>query len=1033
MSLRFSITKKFVLGFLALSILPLCALGISTLYNLNVIGKRAIDSSTVQLENRAKESLELRAIELANRVSQFLQSCEADLLTLRMLPRDAEIYRRFALNHRKTIWTREGTNQDPVEVFKDLPLYREVTFIGPNGIELIRIVDDRIEGPSGLRDVSTPENTTFKSEHYFQEALKLKSGEVYVSHVTGWYVTREEQLAGAQSIEEAVEGKKYEGVIRFATPCIGASGEFEGMVVLSLDHRHLMELTLHILPTDERFVVFPSYSSGNYAFMFDDEGWMISHPKFYNLRGTFPDGSEVDPTALSYSRERLLAGKVPFNLDYVAFINPNYPFIAKEVRAGKSGVTSTFNVDGTPRVVAYAPVEYAQIPYNKHGIFGGVTIGVEIAKFREPALLAGAKIDEIVVQTKQDSLIILGGTALTAIFLGIVLARRFTTPILYLARKARDIAAGDIPHDVAVDTGDEVELLALNFSRMARKIRKHQDRLEHSLAELAQSKKSVENYSGQLEKQLKVLKNVHYLSQYLGTVYDRELVLQKVLQTCVDGLGYDRAILYLYDPATRRLVCHRTFGFAPEHEERAQGSSYDIDRHECIPTKVFRSGETIFVRNIRTDERASSIDLKMAENGETDFFVFTPIKTRDRAIGVLGADTKTTRRPIEEIAIESLEILANDAARAVERSELHGELVSERNFVKSIVTHMTNGIITLDESGKVTWFNPYSEDVFRIKPEDALGKHYQDVFSGLPTWVEVIDRYRNDEDQTQASPQYHSVFQEGKEKVLAVHSSRIFQDQQQQSIFVLFVRDVTQRKQMEDHIRRSDRLVSLGVLAAGIAHEMRNPLTGISLVMDDLHDHLRDRPQERDLIQKCLMEIDRLENLISGLLDFAVPSGRVSLQVRPLGDVVQHTLFLVRKLCKNRKISLSVHSDEDLPLLNLDPERLQQALLNLLLNAMQAMPDGGSLDLQVKNVSKEESLLSEKAVRIVMTDTGKGISSEDMPYIFDPFFTRTPSGCGLGLAIVHSIVQEHKGRISVSSQVDKGTSFWVDLPVGNGE
>lgn len=121
-------------------------------------------------------------------------------------------------------------------------------------------------------------------------------------------------------------------------------GTLEGIVLLSLDHRHLMELTLHILPTEARFVVFPSYSSGNYAFMFDDGGWIISHPKFYDIRGLRPDGSGFDPHAPDYTRERLLAGEVPFNLDFVSFINPNYPLIAREVRQGRSGVTSTFNV-----------------------------------------------------------------------------------------------------------------------------------------------------------------------------------------------------------------------------------------------------------------------------------------------------------------------------------------------------------------------------------------------------------------------------------------------------------------------------------------------------------------------------------------------------------------------------------------------------------------------------------------------------------------------------------------------------------------
>ncbi|MEW6532433.1 MAG: ATP-binding protein [Thermodesulfobacteriota bacterium] len=1029
MLLRFSILKKFLLVFLLVSVIPLCALGVSTLWNLRAIGRGAVDNTIQQMEKRAKESLELRAVELADRVTQLLHSCEGDLLTLAMLPREAEVYKRFSLQHRKTIWAREGTNEHPVEVHKEIPLYREIAFIGANGMETIRIVEDRVAEPAELRDVSKPENTTYKSEKYFQETIKLKTGDIYVSHVTGWFVSRDEQLQGARSVEEAVEGKKFEGVVRMATPCFTEAGQFEGMVIVSLDHRHLMELTLHILPTDERFVVFPSYASGNYAFMFDDDGWIIAHPKFYDIRGIYRDGSECDPEAPSYTRERLLAGEVPFNLDHVDFINPNYAFVAREVRAGRSGVISTRNVGGTPRVMAYAPIFYDRVPYNKHGIFGGMTIGVQTAKFAEPALLASAKIDDIVDQTKQNTLTILGITALAVIFLGTFLARKFTQPIMYLAGKARQIAEGHIPYYVAVQTGDELELLGRNFDDMATEIRRHRENLDKSFAALADSKKSVEGYSRQLEKQLKVLKNVHYLSQYLSTVYDRELVLQTVLKRCVEGLGYDRTVLYLYEQATRRLTCHQTFGFSPDHKARIMGTSYDIDSDDCIPTKAFRSGETIYVKDMRTDARATPTDLKIGEATETDCFVFTPIKSRDRVIGVLGADTNTTSREIRDVEIESLEIVANDAARAIERSDLYSKLVAERNFIKSIVTSMTSGIITLDENGYVTWFNPYSEAVFKIRPEDALGNHYRHVFRAFPDWIEVIDRYLNSPESVPSTLEKRSVFQDGKETVLEVHFSKINPQMPHQGTFLIFIRDVTQRKRMEEHIRRSDRLVSLGVLAAGIAHEMRNPLTGLSLLMDDVHDHLPEGSQARDLVRRSLQEIDRLENLINGLLDFAVPSRQVNLEVRPLGDVLHKTLFLLRKLCKNQKVTLTGHADESLPMLHLDADKLQQALLNLLLNAVQAMPEGGNLTVEVKEVPAPESLLSGPALRIVVSDTGIGIAPEDIPFIFDPFFTRTPSGCGLGLAIVHSIVQEHKGSVSVSSELSKGTTFWVDLPI----
>jgi len=1025
---RFSILKKFILAFLLLSIVPLAVLGAYTWHSTWKIGQSAIASSTMQLEKRALESIELQAINLANQVGQLLLSCEADLFTLQMLPRDADTYRRFSMNHHRTIWTRESKNNNISDSYHDIPLYREMAFIDATGHERIRVVDNRIIDGSELRDVSNPGNTEYRKERYFEETQKLQKGQIHVSHVTGWYVTQEEQLNGADSVETAVGGKSFQGVVRFAVPCIGENNDFQGMVLLSLDHRHLMELTLHVLPTEERFVVFPSYASGNYAFMFDDEGWMVSHPKFWNIRGMLADGGQFSLTAPDYTLEHVVAGKVPFNLDHVAFINPNYPLIASEVRAGRAGVTNTFNVGGIPRVMAYAPILYKNGPYSRFGVFGGITIGVQTDKFKEPALLTSAKIDEIVLRTKQNSLMIIGITALAAILLAFVLSRKLTRPILLLSDKAKEIATGHLSDDINVSTGDELELLAQNFVRMVVEITDHRKSLELSLSELAESKMFVEQYTRELEKQVRILKSVHSLSHYLSNEFDRELVLQQVLQTCVTGLGFDRSILYLYDPPTRRLICHRTFGFSNEHEKRAKSASYDIDLHDCVPTKAFRSGETIFISDIHTDRAATPLDVKICEIGEFDFFVFTPIRSGDRMIGILGADTATSRRQINKVEIESLQIVANDAARAIERSELYRRFLAERDFIQSIFANITSGIITLDENRNITFLNPYSENVFKIQQKEALGKHYREVFDRLPSWLRVIDDFLQAREEKQ-SLEHHLIFPDGKAIFLETHFSKIRQDDQSHIIDLLFLRDITARKRMEEHIRRSDRLISVGVLAAGIAHEMRNPLTGISLLLDDLHDHIEDRGENREMIQRALQEIDRLENLITGLLDFAAPSKPAQLTARPIQDVFQHLFFLIKKQCGNQNIKLFEHIEEALPQVKLDPERLLQALLNLLLNAIQAMPDGGEVRLRVNNIDAEESMLSEPAIRIEVSDTGKGILPDDIPLIFDPFFSRNPSGHGLGLAIAHSIIQEHGGRISVFSEPEKGATFRIDLPV----
>ena len=962
-------------------------------------------------------------------MTQFLRRCEADLLTLRLMPRDALIYQQFSAANRGTIWIREGTNESPIEAHKEIPLYKEVAFIGPDGRERILIKDDQIVESRLLRDVSKPGNTTYKSEDYFKKSRQLKPGEMYVSHVTGWYVNREEQLRDVERVEDAVEGRKFEGVVRFAVPCCAKDGLFEGIVMLSLDHRHLMEMTQHILPTEERFIVFPSYLSGNYSFMFDDEGWIVSHPKFWNIRGILPDGSQCNAQAQSYTKEKVVAGEVPFNLDRVPFIHPNYPFIAKAVRAGKTGVTRTFNVGGISRVMAYAPIFYDQGSYKRYGVFGGITIGARTDTFQEPALLTSAKIEEMVQKTRNSASITLAVAAFVAIGLAVLLARTFTRPILLLAQRAKEITSGGTPVEVEVKTRDELEILAHNFTRMAREITEHQESLEKSLNELAKSKDAVEQYTIELEKRIKSLKNIHYLSHYLGVVFEREMVLQTVLKTCVEGLNFDRSLLYLYEPMSRHLVCQQTFGFSPEHEKRAKTAFYEVDRHDCVPTKVFRDGQTIFVRDVFADDLATPLDIRISQAGETFYYAFTPMKIQDQVIGVLGADNATSNREITEIDVESLEVLANDAARAIERSQLYQRVISERNFIESIFAHMTSGIITLDESGNITSLNPYSERVFGLEQEEAVGKDYHQVFQQYPSWLELIESFAQSPDVERQFLEHHLSSNGAQEKFLEVNLSRIHQEEQSRPVLLIFLRDITERKLLEHHLRRSDRLISLGTLAAGVAHEIRNPLTGVCLLLDDLHDHLSEKPQEREMIQKALSEVERLENLVNGLLDFAVPSSRLRFVIQPVEEVLKNTLFLIQKQCKKQKIRLFVRVADPLPPLHLDPDRLRQSLLNLLLNAIQAMPEGGDLSLHVDQVLDDQSLISGPAVRILVTDNGKGIPSEDVEYIFDPFFTRNPYGVGLGLAIVHSIIEEHGGRITVSSELGKGTTFRLDLPI----
>ena len=233
------------------------------------------------------------------------------------------------------------------------------------------------------------------------------------------------------------------------------------------------------------------------------------------------------------------------------------------------------------------------------------------------------------------------------------------------------------------------------------------------------------------------------------------------------------------------------------------------------------------------------------------------------------------------------------------------------------------------------------------------------------------------------------------------------------------MRDETVRERLREEMTRMDRLASLGKLSAGIAHEVRNPLTGISLLLDDLHDRASGDTASQAMMQKALAEIERVERLISSLLNFASPP-KAQFREGDLNRVVQDTLLLLRRVCEQQKVELSFQPG-DLPCFRFDIEKIKQALINLVKNALEAMPQGGVITI---STYREE----ETAV-ITVADTGPGIEAGDLPLIFEPFFTRKGAGTGLGLSITQRIIEEHQGRITVGSEPGKGTTFVIHLPM----
>jgi len=233
-------------------------------------------------------------------------------------------------------------------------------------------------------------------------------------------------------------------------------------------------------------------------------------------------------------------------------------------------------------------------------------------------------------------------------------------------------------------------------------------------------------------------------------------------------------------------------------------------------------------------------------------------------------------------------------------------------------------------------------------------------------------------------------------------------------------------KQKQEQLIRSEKMAALGQLSAGIAHEIRNPLTSIKIFIQSLQKEMDlDEDQEEDF-RIIMKEIDRINENITRFLNFARPEEPL-FQAINTSALVKNTVNLLAAKLRTSGIHLDISLPDQQPPVEGDPKQLAQVFLNLLLNAVEAMPQGGTLTISSAVKLNPEN--QKEFLQLTIKDTGHGIPEKDRPYLFDPFFTTKTGGTGLGLSIVYSIIQKHNGRIEVESELGEGSSFILSLPV----
>ncbi len=345
-----------------------------------------------------------------------------------------------------------------------------------------------------------------------------------------------------------------------------------------------------------------------------------------------------------------------------------------------------------------------------------------------------------------------------------------------------------------------------------------------------------------------------------------------------------------------------------------------------------------------------------------------------------------------------------------------------RNILQSIPT----GILTLNPSGIITAVNPTAEAVLKRPAAGLLGYSYETAFPIGEIIREALhEALRNHRHLSQSDVPYEGP--DGRLHTIRISTVELVGDDRQPAGVLLQAQDVTEWLGLEQRVRVAEKLAALHTLSAGVAHELRNPLSAMDLNLHLLEQELREPApaagRTAHYLEVLNAECRRLSAILDNFMKFARPSSVETLEVDVHG-VIEHIVALMQLEAQEHKIGLSFTIEKDLPPVLGDETQISQVLVNVIVNAFQAMAHGGRCHLAATTCLTDEK----RWVDISVRDTGVGISEEAMPRLFDPFYTTKPGGSGLGLAIAYRIMQDHGGLISVSSAAGSGTSVGLRFP-----
>lgn len=559
-------------------------------------------------------------------------------------------------------------------------------------------------------------------------------------------------------------------------------------------------------------------------------------------------------------------------------------------------------------------------------------------------------------------------------------------------------------------------------------------------------KKRVEN---ELIRRNQELSRLFFISSAMRGTLDLDRLLRMILTavTMSDGLGFNRAILFLVDE--EKGVIKGAMGVGPASPEEAwkiwerlsieKRTLHEIMRdieigplrkdsfldRLSIGMEIPLNGDTVIVRTVKDKKAINVLDVKKDLSADailiqqlgTQAYATIPLISRDRVIGVLWVDNFFTRRRITDEDMKFLTGFADQVASAIESARLFEQVSRAEAELENIFKSISDMVYITDKDYTIKNINKAVIEKVGKPQEEIIGQKCYKIFHGMDEpWAEcphhktvqtrqayieeIDDKYLGGTFLTSSSP----VFDVNGEFYGTVH----------------VVRDITELNNLREKLASAERMAALGEVAAKVAHEIRNPLVSVGGFARRLEKKLDgDLKGYANIISK---EVGRLEDILKEILGF-VKEVRLAKETINVNTLVEEVILLSQSVAKEKGILFAKELSET-PLILVDPNRIKEALINIVNNAIQAITERGIITVK--------TYISEDYVVVEISDTGHGIEEKDLPFIFSPFYTTKASGTGLGLAITNRILEEHKGKIEVSSTLGKGTTFRVFLPIKEG-